>query len=62
LQDTLETANYYWLMRKSDVEVVIHAITQQYGVSFSCETDFIELIKVVNKGTWMNQWNFLNRI
>jgi hypothetical protein len=49
-------------MRKSDVEVVIHAITQQYGVSFSCETDFIELIKVVNKGTWMNQWNFLNRI
>lgn len=62
LQDTLETANYYWLMQKSEVEIVIHGISQQYGVSFSCETDFIELIKVVNKGTWMNQWNFLNRI
>ncbi len=62
LQDTLETANYYWLMRKSDVEAVIHAIAQPYGVSFACETDFIELIKAVNKGTWMNQWNFLNRI
>ncbi len=62
LQDTLETANYYWLMRKSDVEVVIHAIAQQYGVNFACETDFIELIKAVTKGTWMNQWNFLNRI
>ena len=62
LQDALETANYYWLMRKSDVEGVIHAIAQQYGVSFACETDFIELIKAVNKGTWMNQWNFLNRI
>ena len=62
LQNTLETGNYYWLMRKDDVELVINAVTQRYEVKFACETDLIELIKAVTKATWMNQWNFLNRL
>ena len=62
LQNTLETANYYWLMRKDEVELVINTVTQRYGVKFACETDLIELIKAVTKATWMNQWNFLNRL
>jgi AAA15 family ATPase/GTPase len=62
LQNTLETGNYCWLMRKDDVESVINTVTQQYGVKFTCETDLIELIKAVTKATWMNQWNFLNRL
>ena len=62
LQNTLETGNYYWLMRKDDVELVINTVTQRYGVKFTCETDLIELIKAVTKATWMNQWNFLNRL
>ena len=62
LQNTLETANYYWLMRKDDVELVINTVTQRYGVKFTCEGDLIELIKAVTKATWMNQWNFLNRL
>jgi AAA15 family ATPase/GTPase len=62
LQNTLETGNYYWLMRKDDVELVINAVTQRYEVKFACETDLIEIIKAVTKATWMNQWNFLNRL
>jgi predicted ATP-dependent endonuclease of OLD family len=62
LQNTLETGNYYWLMRKDDVESVINTVTQRYGVKFACETDLIELIKAVTKATWMNQWSFLNRL
>ena len=49
-------------MRKDDVELVINTVTQRYGVKFTCEGDLIELIKAVTKATWMNQWNFLNRL
>ena len=62
LQNALETGNYYWLMRKDDVELVINSVTQRYDVDFACETDLIEIIKAVTKATWMNQWNFLNRL
>ena len=62
LETTLQTNNYYWLMRKEEVTAVINPIVQKYGLSFSCETDFIEVIKAVTKSTWMSQWDFINRL
>ncbi len=62
LESTLKSNNYYWLMRKDEVELVINHIAQKYGLNFTCETDFIEIIKAVTKSTWMNQWDFLNQL
>jgi energy-coupling factor transporter ATP-binding protein EcfA2 len=62
LKHTLQTNNYYWLMRKAEVEAVMNPIAQKYGLNFTCKTDFIEIIKAVTKSTWMSQWNFLNQL
>jgi hypothetical protein len=62
LKTTLQTHNYYWLMGKHDVTKVINPIAQKYGLIFTCETDFIEIIKAVTKSTWMSQWDFLNQL
>jgi AAA15 family ATPase/GTPase len=62
LESTLQTNNYYWLMRKEEVTAVIDAIAQKYGLNFNCETDFIEIIKAVTKSTWMSQWDFVNKL
>jgi AAA15 family ATPase/GTPase len=63
LKDTLiNTTNYYWLMKKEDVESVINPVVLKYGLNFECETDFIELIKLVSRATWMSQWGFINRL
>jgi predicted ATP-dependent endonuclease of OLD family len=62
LKNTLQTNNYYWLMRKEEVTAVIDAVAQKYGLNFNCETDFIEIIKAVTKSTWMSQWDFVNKL
>jgi predicted ATP-dependent endonuclease of OLD family len=62
LEATLQTNNYYWLMRKEEVTAVIEPIAHKYKLNFSCETDFIEIIKAVTKSTWMSQWDFLNQL
>ncbi len=63
LKNTLSTtANYYWLMRKEDVVSVINPVALKYNLHFECETDFIELIKLVSRATWMGQWDFVNRL
>lgn len=62
LEATLQTNNYYWLMRKEEVTAVIEPVAQKYGLNFNCETDFIEIIKAVTKSTWMSQWDFLNQL
>ncbi len=62
LKNTLQTNNYYWLMRKEEVTTVIDAVAQKYGLNFNCETDFIEIIKAVTKSTWMSQWDFVNKL
>jgi energy-coupling factor transporter ATP-binding protein EcfA2 len=62
LKKTLDSHNYYWLMRKDEVTLVINSVAQKYGLNFECETDFIEIIKAVTKSTWMNQWDFLNQL
>jgi AAA15 family ATPase/GTPase len=62
LKSTLQTQNYYWLMQKDEVTLVINSIVQKYGLNFVCETEFVEIIKAVTKSTWMTQWDFLNQL
>ena len=50
---------YYKLMDKEDVEAVINEALTLTGLTFSIETNFIELIHLVDKSTWMSAWDFL---
>ena len=49
-------------MSKDDVEILINKVLQTFSLSFSIEADFIELIKIMNKSLWFNEWDFLNKI
>jgi AAA15 family ATPase/GTPase len=62
LKRTIQTNNYYWLMRKDEVTLVLDLVAQEYGLNFTCESNFIEIIKAVTKSTWMSQWNFLSQL
>lgn len=50
---------YYKLLRKDDVEAIIGMAIESTGVEFSIETNFIELIHLVDKSTWFDAWDFL---
>lgn len=59
---SITTGEYFKLMDKKDVENVILPVVEPYGINFSIETDFIELIKLVDKSTWITEWDFLNKL
>lgn len=59
LKQVLLEGAYYKLMDKEDVEVVINEALMHVGLTFSIETNFIELIHLVDKSTWMSAWDFL---
>jgi AAA15 family ATPase/GTPase len=59
---SIQTGEYYKLMDKYDVENVIKQTIDKYGITFSIETDFIELIKHVDKSTWISEWDFINKL
>ncbi|WP_353480711.1 AAA family ATPase [Haliscomenobacter sp.] len=50
---------YYKLLRKDDVEAIIGMAIESTGVEFSIETNFIELIHLVDKSTWFDAWDYL---
>ena len=50
------------LMNRDDTGFVINKVVSKYGLSFSIETDFIELIKLVDKSLWYDEWNFINSL
>lgn len=58
----IASGEFFKLMDKKDVENVIKPVIEPFGVNFSIETDFIELIKLVDKSTWNPEWDFLNKI
>lgn len=55
----LDTAQFYHLMKKEDIEILINNVLKNIELTFSVETDFIELIKLVDKSLWFDEWNFL---
>ena len=59
---SIASGEYFKLMDKKDVENVILPVVEPYGINFSIETDFIELIKLVDKSTWISEWDFLNKL
>ena len=60
--DTVKKQEYFKVMDKNDVENVIKQTVDKHGINFSIESDFIEIIKLVDKSTWIAEWDFLNKI
>jgi len=60
--ETIARKEYFKVMDKTDVEFVIKQTIDKHGMNFSIESDFIEMIKLVDKSTWIAEWDFLNRI
>lgn len=60
--ESISKGEFYKLMDKHDVENVIKLTIDELGINFSIETDFYELIKLVDKSTWISEWDFLNKI
>jgi hypothetical protein len=58
----LTSGNLFQLMNKDDVGFVINKVVTSYDRTFSIETDFIELIKQVDKSVWLDEWNFVNTL
>ncbi len=58
----LDKGEFYKLMDKHDTEFVIKQTIDQYGINFSIDTDFIEIIKLVDKSTWIAEWDFLTNL
>jgi hypothetical protein len=49
-------------MNKDDVQTIVNLVIAPTGIVFSVETDFIELMYVVDKSVWFDAWDFLNGI
>ncbi len=60
--EAIATKHFYKLMDKVDVGNVIQSTIEKYNCNFSIEADFIKLIKLVDKSTWISEWDFFNTI
>lgn len=60
--ESITNKDFYKLMDKYDVENVLKLTIDKHNINFSIESDFIELIKLVDKSTWISEWDFLNGI
>lgn len=60
IDSCLKSGDYFKLMTKDDVEQVIGCALQAYGSEL--KPHFIELIELVDKSTWFEEWNFLTSI
>jgi AAA15 family ATPase/GTPase len=59
---SINSDEFYKLMTKEDVEKVLNDALKQFNVTINIETDFYELIKLVDKSTWFEEWNFLKNL
>ena len=60
IDNCVTSGNFFKLMTKDDVAQVICAALETYGTDL--KPDFIELIELVDKSTWFEEWDFLNSI
>ena len=60
IDNCITSGNFFKLMTKDDVAQVICAALENYGTDL--KPDFLELIELVDKSTWFDEWDFLNSI
>lgn len=62
IENCIEAGHYFKLMNKEDVQTIVNNGISQTGIVFNVETDFIELMYLVDKSVWLDAWDFLNTI
>lgn len=62
IQHCVDTGQFFKLLRKEDVQIVLNNAIAPTGAVFNIETDFIELMYLVDKSVWFDAWDFLNAI
>jgi len=60
IDNCITSKNFFKLMTKDDVMQVIYSVLENYEADL--KPDFIELIELVDKSTWFEEWDFLNSI
>jgi hypothetical protein len=60
IDNCITSGNFFKIMTKDDVAQVISSALETYGKDL--KPDFIELIELVDKSTWFEEWDFLNSI
>lgn len=58
----INNGQYYKLMTKQDVEFVLNEALKKYSEEINIETQFYELIQLVSKSTWFQEWDYLKNI
>jgi predicted ATP-dependent endonuclease of OLD family len=58
----LNNKEFYKLMNKKDVEILINRVLKEYDLSFDIETDFYSLIQLVDATTWYDDFDFIKNI
>ena len=58
----IQSGNYYKLMTKEHVEIVINESLTPYNILFSVEEDYFDLISFADKSLWFREWDFLSEI
>ena len=59
LQSTFSIADIHQIANKDDVEVIINGVCQNYGLSFSIDPDFTDLLQLIvtEKTNWFPEWD-----
>ena len=62
-QSALSINEVHQLANKEDVEAIINGICQNYGLSFTLDADFVDLLTLIvkEKTNWFSEWdNIIN--
>ena len=62
VEQCITNASYYKLLTKEDFQNVLVRVVEPYGVTFSVENDFLNLLSGITHYTWYSEWDFLNTI
>ena len=66
VNNTLENREFFKLTRKEDVEKILNEALQAYSIpfdiEFDIETDFLDLLKAVDRSVWFHEWDFLRQL
>ena len=62
LKKAIDNQEFFKITRKQEVENIINEVLKPDGITFDLEDDFIDLLKMVDKSTWFDAWDFLLRL
>jgi AAA15 family ATPase/GTPase len=59
IESNLSILNIHQISNKNDVEAIINGVCQNYGLSFSIDPDFIDLLQLIvrEKINWFSEWD-----